>query len=142
MTTIAYRDGVLASDTRSIRGDTIDPDHMDKIFQSKDGRLFAVTGDKAETETLVNWLRNPKRKGERPQLNENSRVIEINKTRMTIYEGRGEFTKRLSKFNSWGSGCQAALGAMEHGASACEAVKTAMKYDYGTGGKVRSLRLK
>ncbi|AUC13674.1 hypothetical protein BTO06_00280 [Tenacibaculum sp. SZ-18] len=53
---------------------------------------------------------------------------------LTVYE--------VEKFDATGSGAFIALAAMEEGASVKRAVKIAIKYDLGSGGKIHSLKVK
>lgn len=136
MTTITYRDGVLAADSRSSGSGFIYSDSGQKFWKLPDGRLAAGSGELAEVETFVRWLSGGAKK-ERPKL-PNSRVVVAEKSGIRhVFEGDGDFTDR-SKFSAWGSGAPAALGAMHMGADAIQAVEIASKIDPFTGGRVRS----
>ena len=47
MTTIAYRNGVLAADGLGTRGSWLLPGKAQKLFRMKDGGMAAITGDYA-----------------------------------------------------------------------------------------------
>lgn len=64
-----------------------------------------------------------------------------NDGRLIFIEGGGAPLELTASFFSIGSGSHLALGAMSHGASVKDAVKTAMRYDPYTGGPVRVMRL-
>jgi ATP-dependent protease HslVU (ClpYQ) peptidase subunit len=56
MTTIAYRDGILAADGRTTYGDTIFTDNSRKIHRLSDGALFALCGDVSYVQPMLDAL--------------------------------------------------------------------------------------
>jgi 20S proteasome alpha/beta subunit len=143
MTTIVYRDGVLAADTRSMAGGWIMCGSCSKVSKTADGRLLGITGDLAEASALAEWLRTlpAKRAVARPALKENSAVIEISaRGSIRTYEGAGCF-KITAPYYAWGSGSPPAIAALYMGASAVEAVKIAARVDNNTGSKVHSVSI-
>ncbi len=134
MTTVAYRDGVLAADSRMTANGWIVPDEARKIRRISDGSVCAVTGNLAAAIRFVDWL-DAGRIGERPPLAD-SRVVRMNLTdTLTIYEGEGEFTVTPA-FTAFGTGMPAAIAAMHMGADARRAVEIAALVDADTGGPV------
>ena len=143
MTTIVFRDGVLAADTRSIRGDRITPGIARKIGRNPDGTLWAVTGELAEAMAFVRDVQDgvPKPR----KIPDTATVILIKPTGLNgvvqVNEGEGWFEYGDIPFVAFGSGMAPALGALYQGATAEEAVRIAAKVDPGTGPDVMSLRL-
>ena len=144
MTTLAYRDGVLASDSRMMQADTISAIYVPKVFRTSDCRLLGICGDLTECMRLVECLMRPERdrKGcDAPEMGASDRVVEVlSRTRIRLWEGRGSALLTTTRA-AWGSGSPAALGAMYQGANARTAVKIAMKIDPYSGGPIRSVAL-
>jgi hypothetical protein len=143
MTTIVYRDGVLAFDTLMSQGEMKTPNPCPKAWKTEDGRLLAVTGDYAEGCDFARILAETKHPWPLPTIkNDSTRVVEIySRTKARIYEQHGYFRLTIRTFAAWGSGAAAAYGALYMGADAREAVAIAMKVDGWSGGSVRSLSL-
>lgn len=141
MTTIAYRNGVLAADTLGVYGGNVrETTGAQKIMRAKDGSLLALTGDFAVTHTYASQLA----RGETPAplSKDSGRVIHIAKSgKITVHEDGGSFPLGAKSF-AYGSGSDAARGAMLMGANAVTAVRVASKVDIRTGGDVRFLKLK
>lgn len=141
MTTIAYRNGVLAGDTRVTSDDTILPGWERKVFRLPDGGLFASADDVEGGELLLRAMR----KGHPPpRLPENEHVDAIlikPDGKMFFYEGN-IWIRYRAPYCAIGTGRPYALGAMARGASAIDAVRIGMKFDAHSGGRVQSLRLK
>ena len=61
MTTIAYRNGMMAGDSRITEGDSILPDVSRKVFKIRGGKyrgaLFGASGDSEGTMLLLNSVR-------------------------------------------------------------------------------------
>jgi ATP-dependent protease HslVU (ClpYQ) peptidase subunit len=139
MTTIAYKDGILATDSRVTRGDMIVQGSAQKLWRGDDGSLIAISGQMTEASELLRWLIRPS--GERPPISEKITVIVVRPSRsVEIWEENGMYTPSM-RFGAWGSGAPTALGAMHAGASAQEAVEIASKIDVWTGGDVQSMAI-
>jgi hypothetical protein len=147
MTTIAFRDGWMAADSQETN-DTL-KSTCTKIFKKKDekGRpvLLGTAGGSYTGMIYVDWFGSGK---ERPEKIRD--IFEDEDFHIIIWDGKKlwevnwlwrpiEVTN--TKFFAIGSGAAVALGAMEMGASAFEAVVTAKKYDTYTGGRVVSKQL-
>lgn len=135
MTTIAYRDGILAADMQAEAAGWIVPGGTKKLFRLKDGDVVGVTGDWACLQPWVAWHTGDRRE---PfyDLGENSRVIRAHSKGLVIYEGKGWFHFD-GPFGAWGSGWPAAVAAMHMGADAKRAIEVAMLCDPSTGGDVQ-----
>jgi hypothetical protein len=140
VTTIAYRKGVLAADTRETDDEQefIYPGHARKIHRLEGGHLFAAAGDSEQIEVLrrsvVDGSQPPKMKGVEA-------IVVLPSGRVRFYEGR-IWSPVRSPFFALGTGKVAALAAMYANASAAKAVRIAMKLDFCTGGRVETVKLK
>ncbi len=141
MTTIAYRDGCLAGDTR-VSEDTgfIWTDNFRKVFKLKSGCLFGAAGDSEGGEILLRALR----KGIMlPSLGdaEITALLILPDKSIHMTEG-GIWIRWPENFCAIGSGKRAALGAMMAGASAIKAVEAGIATDCCSGGRVQAVYLK
>jgi ATP-dependent protease HslVU (ClpYQ) peptidase subunit len=141
MTTIVYRDGVLAADQRMTQGDTLVSDKCKKLVRMSDGSLVAIAGRLSLAQKFVEWAR----KGGKgsPPTGAVYDGIWLRHDGLYVWES-GDHVIKLDqrRFYAWGSGQIAALGALHYGASATEAVRCAAKVDISTGGKIVSAKLK
>src|SRR5437868_819710 len=131
MTTVVYRDGILAADSRGTCAGWITPAKETKLFRLQDGRAAAVTGQWAIAKKLLDWVQ-----GDRsaPQPEGDARVIAIGKGKIEVFEDGASYIE-AAKFAAWGSGFPPALGALHAGASAEDAVRIACLVDPSSGGK-------
>lgn len=140
MTTIAYRDGVLAADGRSTSGHLIVNDKTTKIHRLSDGVLFALAGNDAYEAPMLYALEEG---GPLPAYDFDNDggfiavLVEVDGTLKT-YEGEGDFSYVTDQFAAFGSGADFAYGAMEMGATAERAVQVACRRDKNSGGVVHS----
>lgn len=139
MTTIAYKDGVIASDSRLTSGSTITSDSSNKRYM-RHGVSFFMCGHKPDYEPFIDAYFD----GRRPKEEVDAEAF--------VVDGGQVFRAGAHKGELWvqpaidpsaiGSGSQHALTAMDMGATAAEAVKMAIKRDTGTGGRVRVCTVK
>lgn len=140
MTTIAYRDGVLAADTLvTENGRRVG--HVQKI--GKFGSvLWGVTGCLLHQVAFHDWLRGGLQ-GEPPGMKTpegaTSTVIVIADGRLLTFDEHGYDHMPMPDYHAIGSGAALALGAMSAGASAYRAVEAAMKLDVHSGGEITVL---
>ena len=140
MTTIVYRDGVLASDSLCQCSGYKQPGPVTKLWRIK-GRLVAGTGELNRIERFRRWV-NAGMRGDAPDMADGSRGIIIEADgRAREFEGVGELLTAIAPFYAWGSGMGPALGALYMGATAERAVEVAMLVDINSGGPVQSLKL-
>ncbi|KQQ60141.1 proteasome subunit beta [Pseudomonas sp. Leaf127] len=140
MTTIAYKDGVIAYDNRQTRGDRIVSDSCSKCEKVNDV-LFFLSGAVCDEKALIAaYFGTPS-----PAPVECSGyVVDAGKLMMVGHANKtGIWKQELDPANpdAIGSGAAYAMAAMDMGASAEDAVRAAMKRDIYTGGKVRTLEL-
>ena len=142
MTTIAYKDGVIARDSRST-----DPvgyiisDREEKMYQ-RDGVVFFCYGRATEIDLLIDVYF-----GEAidPNLEVDvSAFVVEDEVLYTVGIDCGLVFKNKcmkDEIYAFGSGGDIAIGAMEMGASAAEAVEVAKRRDSKTGGEVKTFTL-
>lgn len=138
MTTIAYRNGILAADGRSTSGHLIVNDKTTKIHRLSDGALFALAGNDAYEAPMLHALEDGGPLPEYKFDNDGGFIavlVEVDGTLKT-YEGEGEFSFVTADFAAFGSGADFAYGAMEMGAGAEEAVTVACRRDKNSGGAI------
>lgn len=140
MTTLAYRDGVLAADTLVTAGDG-------RMGYAQKARrigslLYAGCGSAGLIDRLEAWLRSGA-KGEHPELKDGSReasVYVFMPDDMVLWFHGDGATALRSEYWAAGSGGDYALGAMAMGATAEQAVQAAIKHSTGSGGDITVLR--
>lgn len=143
MTCIAYRRGIVAADSIACRGDWRVAS-VRKIWRLPDGRVVAGSGHAAEVEGFYRWALMPGR-NPRPKLADSTGII-IAHDRIHVHEGEHYITLSTGPgaFYAWGSGGVAAIAAMmaRPDVSAREAVAIAGKLDGGSGGRIRTYKVR
>lgn len=141
MTTIAYRDGIVATDTLSVAGDMIVNHAYEKCIV-KDGVMFFLTGSTSDHDKLVEEYLSPTGR----DIGDASAIVADNGKIFIV--GREDGNKGIFKcpnkrenYIAIGSGERFAISAMDHGKSAEEAVEYAMKRDIYSGGQVKVYRV-
>lgn len=139
MTTIAYKDGVIAYDSLVTAGDTVMYDDFDKKSE-RDGVLFFGAGTNSDIQLLIAAYF-----GDVPGFDLDARALAFRDGRLSVLcfsEGRVyESDVLLDRHYAIGSGRDHAFTAMDMGATAYQAVELAAKRDTGTGGKIRAFTL-
>jgi hypothetical protein len=142
MTTVAYRDGVLAADTLVVCGN-VRTGYISKILKTRRGGLVGISGNLEGAAQFLTWVRSGRR-GKPPATDDESGcrgiVVEPDGSVLFWDGGPALFPKRGAYF-ALGSGRDVALGALAMGATADAAVRAAMQIDIYTGGDVEMLRL-
>ncbi|WP_214510545.1 proteasome subunit beta [Pseudomonas brassicacearum] len=138
MTTIAYKDGVIAYDGRQTRSGAIVSDDCSKC-QLVDGVSFLLSGTVCDEKALIAaYFGTPS-----PVPVECSGyVVDGGKLMMVGHDDKTGIWKQdldLDNPDAIGSGAPYALAAMDMGASAEDAVRAAMKRDIYTGGAIGTL---
>lgn len=150
MTTLAFRDGILAADTVATNSSgMILPWPVSKIYGGPDF-LAGGTGSLAGLQSFFRWIEKDRILVPTPEF----KVEDEDDMNILILRGHAGHVKviqywakvgyeehilPLSFFMAWGTGAKYAIGAMVQGASAKEAVQTATIYDVWTGGEVESI---
>lgn len=150
MTSIAYRSGIVACDSRMMDGDTILPLRVKKIrWGVRNKVIYAVCGSFVDCQAAIDWLEDgplpwiTKRPPVRDafDLGDHSSIAVIEPSRRVHFlEGKHWFEVETDFF-AMGSGQVAALAAMHSGASARKAVEIACKLDAGSALPVHHLNL-
>ena len=143
MTTIAYRDGVLAADTQVSRCGN---DSGRTVKVRRIGRLLVgACGTTSLTQRFIGWIAGGM-KGPAPALriDDSHACVVAVMPDGALVEWNGDHPPDIIRapFAAWGSGADIALGAMAFGASAEEAVKAAASIDHATGGDITALSVR
>jgi hypothetical protein len=139
VTTIAYKDGIIAYDSRCCRTGYVETDKMDKCREYKGYRFF-LSGSLNAFEELTQALVDGE---EFEDLDAGGLMIDPAGVLWFVggceqpWKSRHDCTLPTAS----GSGTQWALAAMDFGRTAKQAVKYAMSRDPGTGGKVRTFKV-
>ncbi len=140
MTTIAYKDGVIAYDSRQTRSGSIVSDDCQKLTVV-DGVSFFLSGAVCDEKALIAaYFGTPSH----VPVECSGYAVDGGRLQMVGHDDKtGVWRQDLDPANpdAIGSGSAYALAAMDMGASAEEAVRAAMKRDIYTGGKVRTMRI-
>lgn len=159
MTTVVYRDGVLASDSQATEVDAFRLGVCEKIFELKNGTLFGAAGD-ADDRQLRILLGSVDADTHYDGLPTKDELIET-KTHCdalwvfpdgSLYnidiqydndddEWRAYITKLDVEYAAVGTGKKFAYGALYMGATAEQAVEAAAEFDVNTGGDVQTMEI-
>lgn len=134
MTTIAYKDGFIATDGQKTCGDIIEETDAIKAIESE-GRIFFWSGGLSHIERFA--LAYPD--GEVEEDSGTAAFVIDDGELWRAIESGGKVVRWKHGSAPWayGSGYEFALGAMHAGASAAKAVRVAARLDVGTGGTIR-----
>lgn len=134
MTTIAYKDGVIATDGQGTRGDSIVTLDQVKRYEFRNTIFFLSGSIEHIEEFIITWPTG--------EINQNSDIDGFAISNNMLYATcavDGRVSAWLHDRNTaWacGSGADFAIGAMDAGVSAAKAVTIASKRDIHTGGTV------
>lgn len=138
MTTIAYRDGVLAADTLiNCNGDRIG--YTPKIGLAK-GLLFGASGSTAWCWAFRSWVSAGATGVCPPAPDGAGGFIVMPNDDLIVFHIDGMERRAGLPFHADGSGADYALGAMQMGADPAQAVAVAAAWDAKTGGDITVLR--
>ena len=138
MTTIAYKDGVIACDSQITAGETIHTMSRNKIRRRKGFVLIACGSEHLVEQVFETWP------DVRVDGDEWSAYAVDSDGLWECGSEEGALWKlkvRHDEHSAMGSGGAYALGAMDAGATAVEAVKVAAGRDVATGGRVRKFKV-
>jgi len=139
MTTIVYRDGIIAYDSRKTMGDLITDDNYNKLKRSGSA-VFIFCGSPSDFEGFIKMY-----EGGDCIKGMDSAAIVFDKGSL-YYVGVGDedgfFINPMDDIPfAIGSGYRHAYTAMDMGATASVAVRMAIKRDILTGGRVRTFKI-
>lgn len=146
MTTIAYRDGILAADSRGYAGNHASLGTKSKIRKCPDGTLVGCSSNKpGQTEAVMAWFMAGADPLKAPTFGEGGPDFTLLVVRAdgTALYGDGSFHLSgplTAPFFAVGSGRGPAYGALEMGASAQRAVEVACLHDVWSGGPIETLQ--
>jgi hypothetical protein len=140
MTTIAYKDGVIAYDSLICSNNSVTYDDYDKCHE-REGVKFVLTGYVCDYSKLIGaWFGEPVT----GTVECSGLVFDGNTLVYVAYNAEHGLCKTpvwLERPYVLGSGSDHAMTAMDMGATAAEAVEMAKKRDTSTGGQVRTLQI-
>lgn len=138
ITTLAYKDGVLASDSlATANGNRVSL--VTKVME-KNGILFGGSGSLSMVQHFFDWVRGGM-EGDPPEMQEGSTyegVIIVAPT-MLLFTPHGLIRRPAGPWWSSGSGWEIAAGAMMAGKSAIEAIEVAIEIDVYSGGPIQAV---
>lgn len=137
MTTIAYKDGIVAYDSRMVSDDLVIDDDFIKMFVKDNTTVFycGAVGDIEDFIKCVLDCVEPERDLDCEALG----VFDGKLYAVDIFDGRvRKLPLRLDNHYAIGSGRRLALAYMDTGMSAEEAVIATCKRDIYTGGSIRT----
>lgn len=140
MTTIAYKDGVIAYDSQITRGDVITYDDYEKCIDQA-GVKFFCCGTVSDYQRLVDVYFGAKPDG---NIEATAIVLDGDSLMMVaVDDATGLWKSPVLRDRPYaiGSGTPYAFAAMDMGASAEQAVEMAARRDTSTGGKIRAFRM-
>lgn len=137
MTTIAYKEGVVACDKQGTSWNQIGQAPFKAIVD--DNYVYLVTGTLYRGLSFIGWLQDNRSDVKAPKL-KGTHVYVFNRDtgEMEVWEHESQRMPVVDPIWADGSGGQFAMGAMAAGCTPIEAVKIATKYDCFTGGGVQS----
>jgi hypothetical protein len=148
MTVIAYRDGLLAADSRVCNNEGVITGSVVKLARREDGAIAGLCGHAGDVAMFRAWfLAGNPRPWSHPTWEAKDKgqgfaalVIELDGT-VQIVDEHGVAYPLEAEFYARGAGAELALGAMEMGARADQAVEVACRRSVWCGGEIRTLSL-
>ena len=143
MTTIVYKDGVIAYDSRMTAGDMLVSDKYNKLFKRK-GVRFILAGSECDFEDFIELYfthKTKKRVEVENPIDCEGFAFKDGKIELLSCSGEEFWIDLIKEPWAIGSGQDYAWGALEMGATAKQAVNVAKKKDVKTGGRVREVKI-
>lgn len=142
MTVIAYKNGLLSSDSCISEG-TVNIGGMRKIIRSRGGLMAGACGCAESVEMFLGWAKKSLRLRVKPDLSDSEFTgISIHPDGKVIFYEQGLIPYTLdAEFYAFGTGGDLALGAMAAGADAVEAVRIAIRFSHGCRGPIQAIHL-
>ena len=140
MTTVAYRDGIMASDSSCWEGST-NAHSVRKVWKIR-GCLVGCSGAMQDIHAFVRWVKDGGDEEDYPRMRQLSAIVAAPDGKVWSYEhGSFHSTPVIGAYCATGSGSSVALGAMHHGATAVEAVRAARDHNESTKGRIVTVKL-
>ena len=139
MTTIAYKDGILAADTRITWGNIYG---LSRKIHIIDHQVFGIAGSTEMEEKILAFYRGELKK--QPSLLKKFEIIKLDlETKKASWAQNNLYYSPIEmEFYSIGSGWQCAMTAMHMGLKASDAVKAASELDVYTNSIVDTYNIK
>lgn len=129
MTTIAWKQGQLASDRQGTDGDLATEVVKLHVHENV---AFACAGVYEEGEQFAEWYFEPI--GKCPLKKTDALIMDLDTGECFLWEAKAKDERKVcDEFAAIGSGAHLALGALEAGASLKRALEIAIKRDSGSG---------
>lgn len=142
MTTIAFKNGVLAADTALTSGADAFAGEMTKIAMCDDF-MGGASGNITDITKFLDWVEEGADFDELPEFEVAINCLLISKNHTVRNVGKGGISRPIdAPFHAIGTGEEAAKGALTAGATAEEAVQAAIHIDLFSGGRVDTLCFK
>ncbi len=148
MTTICYRNGILAADSRITTSDESAGDYMGKcakLIRLPDC-IVGLQGESSPGVAFLNWYRTGMKDMEmRAHIlasGADFTAVVLTKHGLFVWDCWMQPERMCDEFYAVGSGTKAALGALHMGASAVKAVAVACKIDPWSAPPIVSMSLK
>jgi ATP-dependent HslUV protease subunit HslV len=139
MTTVAYRDGVMAADSSCWEGST-NAHSVRKVWKIRKC-LIGCSGNMSDIHAFVRWIKDGAIEEEYPRMKQLAAIVATSDGKVCSFES-GSFhpIPVVGKYCSVGSGADVALGAMHHGATAVEAIRAARHHNEATKGRIITVK--
>jgi hypothetical protein len=135
MTTITYKDGVMAADSGLCDGGLVMSNAAPKIARNRHGDLAGAAGSSGWCDKWLDWFKEGE-KGDRPEATDGDGALVARASgEMELYDSKGMSYLHVPYY-SVGSGYKQAIGAMWMGADAEKAVECGIAHDVYTRGPV------
>jgi ATP-dependent protease HslVU (ClpYQ) peptidase subunit len=143
VTTIAYKNGIMAGDSRITAGeDEISPGAVRKVFRLSNGTLIGFAGTLAKIQEVMKQLRKtPSKIDFKVAKGEELHALIVYSDGVVRELDSEGWTEIKAPYYAIGTGSLVAKVAMACDKSPAEAVRMAMKFDKNTGGKVQIVKL-
>jgi hypothetical protein len=138
MTTIAYKDGVMAADSQATDYSTIS--RVQKLWRLPDGGVVAYCGEARKGYAGVKWMLDGE-KDEPPSIEEAYLIIARPDGTIWVAEGQFPAFPIMSNVIAHGCGRDGALMAMSQGMGAVDAVLETCKNDAFSSAPVHSMEV-
>lgn len=142
MSTIAYRDGIMAADSLCVGADTRWGE-VEKIIAG-DGCMGGAVGPAAAAASYCRWITDRCTDDDMyfgDAFDDAEGLLVLADRTIWCWSGKRRLFKLDTPFTAIGSGAKIAMGAMAMGASAEKAVQIASQFDVYTGGRITTLAL-
>lgn len=141
MTTIAYRDGIIAGDTQAQQHGLTR--YFKKVHRMDDA-IIGIAGNCGDVTQFLDWWRDGHNMDRLPDFRiyrgdgdaPDIQALVLQQDGLYLWTEHFQYSPVVQSFFAIGTGTQAALTAMHMGAPAVDAIRMAAQVDLFTGGEV------